>query len=798
MGFTDWEQKDLTVAAGANPELEIRLVLGARAEQMSVVAAQGTTVTPDPSQNADALVLTATDLDALADDPADLATDLQVLAGPTAGPNGAQIFIDGFTGGRLPPKQSIREVRINQNPFAAQYERPGQGRVEIFTKAGADQLRGSVLFQFGDDIFNSRNPFVSVRPPYQRRQWKGELGGPLNKKTSYYLTFERRDLDENAVVNALVLDSSFGIVPLRQGIVTPMTDIESSAKIDRQLSKNHSMSARYQYARDTASTMGIGGFTLASRAYDQGVTSHTFQVVETAVLNAQTVNELRFRYLRQNSSQMDSTSGAAIVVPDAFSGGGAAIGNSFDRQNRFELQNWTSRVQGKHLVQWGGLLRAIELNSQAQQNYAGTFLFTSLDSYRTTLTGLRDGLTAAQIRALGGGASQFTLTAGKPLASVNQLDFGLYLQDDWKVRPNLVLSGGLRYEGQTNAKLGRNFAPRAGIAWSPGKKHGVIRGGFGIFYTRLSEGLTLNALRQNGVQQQLYLIQNPDFYPRVPSADSLAGGMQAQAIRMADANWQAPQMIQASVAYERQVSKQLTITTSFLRSMGVHQLRSRNINAPAANAIYLYESSGVFRQNQWITTVAARVNKKVSFNGSYAYGRAGSNTDGVGTFPANQYDLSTEYGRAAFDIRHRVSLTGSIVAPWGIRFSPLISTESGRPYNITTGTDLNGDSLYTDRPSFAPDGSLNPRPRAGETIIPRNYGVGPAQFLSNLRASKTFQFDSLQLTFSANARNVLNHQNLAPQSGNMSSLFFGQSTALASGSSASANRKIDFQMRLNF
>ena len=99
-------------------------------------------VATDPSSSAGALVLRGKDLDALSDDPTDLAVDLAALAGPAAGPNGGQIYIDGFTGGRLPAKQSIREVRINQNPLAAQFDRPGQGRVAIFTKPGADEWHG--------------------------------------------------------------------------------------------------------------------------------------------------------------------------------------------------------------------------------------------------------------------------------------------------------------------------------------------------------------------------------------------------------------------------------------------------------------------------------------------------------------------------------------------------------------------------------------------------------------------------------------------------------------------------------
>ena len=178
----------------------------------------GARIDTDPAGNAGALILQKADLEALSDDRDDFAADLQALAGPAAGPNSGQIFIDGFTGGRLPPKQSIREIRINQNPFAAQFDRPGQGRVEIFTKAGTNEFHGNLLFQFSDAAFNSRNTFVAVKPPYQRRQFEGELSGPLGKKTSFFTDFEQRCIDENAIVNAFMLDPALNVVPFAAGV----------------------------------------------------------------------------------------------------------------------------------------------------------------------------------------------------------------------------------------------------------------------------------------------------------------------------------------------------------------------------------------------------------------------------------------------------------------------------------------------------------------------------------------------------------------------------------------------------
>src|SRR5206468_6543710 len=165
-------------------------------------------ISTDAANNANQTVITGRDLDALPDDPDELAAALQALAGPQIGPNGGQIFIDGFSGGRLPPKESIREIRINQNPFAAENDQPS-GRIDILTRPGTDKMRGSSFFDFEDESLNSRNPFSATRTPYQVRQYGGNLSGPLvKKKASFFFDFQRRETDDNELVTATVLDSN--------------------------------------------------------------------------------------------------------------------------------------------------------------------------------------------------------------------------------------------------------------------------------------------------------------------------------------------------------------------------------------------------------------------------------------------------------------------------------------------------------------------------------------------------------------------------------------------------------------
>jgi Carboxypeptidase regulatory-like domain/TonB dependent receptor len=501
--------------------LNLQLSVASIQEKITVQENPGPSLSTDAESNASALVLRGDDLQALSDDPDDLQEDLQALSGPAAGPNGGQIFIDGFTGGRLPAKQSIREVRINQNPFAAQFDRPGRGRVEVFTKPGKDAFHGQLLFQFSDAAINLRNPFVSVKPPYQRRQWEGEVTGPINKKTSFFMDFERRDINENAFINALTLDQNLTVTPLSQAIVTPLAGTELNFRIDRQLTTDHTLTARYGHNSDANDNQGVGGFSLASRAYRLRDNEDTWQVTETGVLSARAINETRFRYRRQRTRENGSGTAPTLDVLDSFTSGGPPLVLSFSNQDRFELQNFTTFVSGKHTVRWGGLMRGVSLTDQATQNYPGTFTFTSLNAYRTTLLGLQNKWDPSRIRAAGGGASQFSISGGNPLAALNQFDFGVFLQDDWRVRPNFTLSGGLRYETQTHSGDRSDFGPRVGFAWGLGNAakapRTVIRGGFGIFYDRLSESLTLDALRLDGIRQQQFLIPFPNFYPSVSS-----------------------------------------------------------------------------------------------------------------------------------------------------------------------------------------------------------------------------------------------------------------------------------------
>lgn len=443
-------------------------------EKQAVTVTDTSKVDVSPVNSVGAIVLKGEDLKAFSDNPDDLQNELLALAGPAAGPNGGEIYIDGFTGGRLPPKESIREIRINPSPFSAEYDRVGFGRIEIFTKPGTDKFHGMTFFNFGSSALNSRNPFAPDKPPYHSTQFSGNLGGPLGKKASFFVDAERRDVEEASVVSALTLDSSFNVTPFSEAVLNPTKRTAVSPRIDYQLSANHTLMARYSYAETSRVNEGVGQFSLPSQAYNVNDGEQTAQLTETAVLGAKAVNETRFQYIRRRDNQKGDNSQPTISVLSAFTGGGASIGEGSSHEDRYELQNYTSLTLHKHMLKFGGRLRDVSLSDRSTQNYNGTFTFTSLGAYRITLQGLQDGLSMAEIGALGGGPGQFSITGGDPLASVSQWDLGVFVQDDWRLRPNLSISAGLRYETQNNLGDHADIAPPLSALPGESARGGII------------------------------------------------------------------------------------------------------------------------------------------------------------------------------------------------------------------------------------------------------------------------------------------------------------------------------------
>ena len=772
-GFAIFVQNDVAVAAGQVAQFNIALDIKVQKERVNVQE-ETPQVDVNPASNASAIVLSGKDLEALPDDPDELQQDLEALAGPSAGPNGGQIYIDGFTAGQLPPKESIREIRINQNPFSAEYDKLGYGRIEIFTKPGTDKLHGQFAVEGNSSGMNARNPFLAPdqTQPYDSVIYQGNIGGPINKKASFFFQVQRRNIDEIAVVNAPALDPTMPtqIIQLSESVPNPRTRTNISPRIDYQVSPNNTLTARYQFYRDTQQNAGVGGFVLPEAGYDATSTEHTVQISDTQILGSKVVNETRFQYLHDNSGQNPLSTLPTINVQGAFTGGGSSGGTETDHVDHYELQNYTSIAAGKHFLKFGGRLRTIHEASTSSAGFNGSFTFPDLQTYGNALQGLSNG-TPLQLK--------LDATAGGtvPTVPVTVVDTGLYVQDDWKVRPNFTVSAGLRFETQNAIHDHADWAPRLGFAWGLGgggksAPKTVLRAGFGLFYDRFTQDLVLNADRLNGVTQLQYTVPTPpsDCFSDLKSP-SCTGSFtpQTQTTYQINSALHSPYIMQSAFSLERQVTKIANVTLTYLNSRGVHQFESLNVNAPLPGApgstgpypfpgqgpIYRYSSDGVFRQNQLIAHFNIRAGAKLALFGFYALNYANSDASGASSFPTDSHDLAADYGRASFDMRHKLFVGGTIGLPYAFRLSPFMIFNAGSPYNVTVGrNDLNHDTILNDRPAFATDlsrpsvvltrfGAFDTQPNigiSGQTIVPANYLTGPDHFTLNLRLAKTFGF----------------------------------------------------------
>jgi hypothetical protein len=774
-GFTPFAREGVPVSAGQVQQVNAALEIEVQEQQVTVSDQPGA-VDVSPTNNAGAIVINGAALDALPDDPDELQTDLTALAGPSAGPNGGQFYIDGFTAGQLPPKSSIREIRINSNPFSAQYDKVGYGRIEIFTKPGTDQWHGGFSVNANASGLNTKNPFFDAQnsansqyPSYDSVQYSGNIGGPLSKKASFFFTTEIRDINDLGIVNAQIVNASNAIVPFSAAVPNPRTRDNIGPRLDYAISKTNTLTARYQYYRDDQRNDGVGGFVLPEAGYNTLSTEQTVQLGDTQIYGTKVVNETRFQFLREQSNQNPLSTAPSISVPLSFTGGGSNLGTVRDTTNRYELQNYTSIQFTKHFLKFGARLRGVTDDNTSTAGFNSGYSFASIQSYQQTLLN-----PAAPL------ASQYSITSSpvfngvpNPFASASQFDVGLYVEDDWRVRSNITLSYGLRFESQNDISNHANWAPRLGFAWGiGGGKTGpktVLRAGFGIFYDRFGVADVLETDRFNLLNEAQFTVTNPVFFSSTP-VQVMPGPTTFLTKYQINPNFRAPYLLQTAVSLERQLTKVANISFSYLNSRGWDQLFQNNINTPQPGSfsfpyyknptlgtrpfgttnIYEYESDGIFRQNQFFVQSTIRAGSKLTLFAYYVLNYA--NADASGGFPSNPFNVTADYGRASFDIRNRFFLGGSMGLPWGLRFSPFMIASSGSPYNITLSQDLIGSSQFNQRPAFSsamPGGAIvtvpgfgtfDTVPQPGEKLLPINFLTGPGRFTLNVRLAKTFNF----------------------------------------------------------
>ena len=785
-GFAPAQSASFQLAAGQAKRVDISMAIQAE-EQSIVVTDDSPTVNVEAGGNASALVLKGADLDALSDDPDELSSELSALAGPSAGPNGGQIFIDGFTGGQLPPKSAIREIRINQNPFSSEFDRLGYGRIEILTKPGTDKLHGEVFAQGNDDAFNTGNPFTSSVPSYHSIQFNGSVNGALSKNASFFLSAQQRNNQNDSIYNVqtAVLQPNGFYAPanVTGGLFNPQTRTNVSPRIDLQLGKSNTLTLRYQFFRNSSSgQLGQNPYILPSQATSETSIENTVQFSDSIILTERAVNEIRFQYLRDTSSTTPVSTSPSVSVPQFVSTGGSSQQFENDHSDHLELQDITTMSLGRHALKFGTRLRNNRDANFTNANFNGSFNFSDLNAY---VAALNQELGAPCAASNPCNPIKLTYSTGGTAFAANVFDAALFFQDDWKFNKFLTLSGGLRWESQNHVRDHDDWGPRVAFAYALDghKKNGqaktVLRGGFGIFYDRFAIGDELSIVRQNGgpESQRQYVINNPTCFSsaKLDISKGNCGAVTAtdSTIFQVAPSYHSPYIEQTGASIERQLTKNITVTGTYLHSLGTHQLLTRDSNAflpgtyvygsstltgvrpnPSLGIVNQYFPEGIFKQDQAIVNVNARISPKLSFLGFYNLTSANSD-GGAGSQVSNSYRPNQDYGRASFASRNMVFAMANYMGPWALRFNPFLIAQSGRPFNIVTLNDLTGDNFFNNRPAFASSatlcqgdnsryaltsfGCLDTLPDSNNYVpVPANLGVGPAAVALNLRVSRAF------------------------------------------------------------
>ncbi len=851
-GFRPYTTNITLTDRAPRASLNIRLQIAAAPEEITVPL-QDTSSTA-AAENKSALVLNADELKEFSDDDSTFQQEVLAMAGGE-GPKPPEILVNGFSNGRFPPKSTIAQIRINQNPYSAEYDRLGFGRVEISTKPGTSTLHGEFDSSGTDNVFNAQNPYATVEPPYYTVNLNGNVSGSFNPKTSFFVSGLLNDLQDNAIVVAI--DPTL-LTPLNEAVPAPQITQNYSGRLDRQVTPTNTFMARYEYNKITFNNSGVGLLVLPSEGLDTTTTSNTLQVSDTQVIGAKIISDAHFQYIRTRLDQSPARTGATIVVQGAFNGGGNPAQAQSDHQDDYELQELLTVEHGAHFVRIGGRYRGLRNANATFSAYNGQFTFPDLATYQLAL----QGETPAEIFASTGQTTQYNLTAGQANAVVFTSDVGVFAEDEWKLRPNFTLDYGFRYESQSGIADHVNPAPRAGFAWAVGKTPKrraffVMRGGGGIFYDRFASSNILTAVhRQSGMQQAAYFVTNPDFYQQylnMPPPVSELGPVPPTLYNI-DPNLRTQYDIIGGVTVERRIGKMGTASVNYIFWRTNHQYLSRNINAPLPGTynpadpssgvrpmggdqnIYQFSSGGMAVNNIIFANTNLQVSKRVSLFATGDFALTQKNDAPCDTcFPSNQYDPHVDYAREASP---RVQLFGGITIklPYSFGLNLWGSAQTGAPFNITTGTDLNGDTIYNDRPAFATNpngksqiyktrfGTFDANPQPGEPIVPFNYGDSPSFYFLLVHLERGFQIGPrpapppgapvangptprpdrpYTLTLGVEANNILNHVNPGQPVGVLTSPLFGESISLNSpfslgGLSMSSNRTVTLHCNFSF
>ncbi len=748
-GFTRFASR-VTVKAANTDRLKITLNVEDLKGEVEVKG-ERKGLSAEANANASAIVLRGNAIKRLPRDEEQLRLALERIAGSFAGV--LQVSVNGISGSGLPPTATIKEIRINSDPFSAAYHEPGSARVEIETKSGEGKTQGSVYLGYRNSAIDARNAFTLIKPPLEHRDVGGYISSSLGRRTSIFGLAERRERDETTPITANLTDGL-----LNFNVPTPSRSVLYNLRADFQPTDKQTISLFLHHDEGRQRGPEITSFDLPERISETRTAGQALQASWRLIISPSLINEVQLRVSRERATSETGNPAAAIEVAGAFNRGGPQCCPERHVGDRLSFADNLTFSSGRHLVKAGVSIAGARIDGLSQRNFGGTQYFASLDQFRA------------------GQPELFTINAGDPGLRFGIWNFAGYAQDEIRLRPGFSISPGLRYETQTDPADRNNFAPRLGFALSPFKSQSaVIRGGAGIFYQQLEEGQLAQALRYNGVRQRQVIINNPglqDPFGGLPiasfpiSVNRLAGDLRT------------PYHFHSAIGIERRLPSDFILTVTYDYIRGVRLFRSRDINAPLPGSlarprpelmrVTQLESSNASTSHGLKLGFSGSVGERVSLFGNYTLSRVIDFADGPDALPADNYNLAAERGLSARDQRHQLFLGAFLVLPYGVEASPFFYFNTGSPYSVTTGFDDNNDSIVNDRP-------------AG---VRRNSERGPNFTSLDLRLSKTFGFGGqsadarpFAIEVAGDATNLFNRVNLASFIGVQTSPFFRQANS---------------------
>ena len=818
---------ELVVRTPRSGEVDLRLQPSAEAS-VTVEADASSDSTPSSSGVA-GQTISGDKLQSLADDPDDLQRQLQQMAAASGGmPSGATISVDGFQDdSALPPKSSIAYIKVNPDLFSAEYREPpfGGGRVEVYTKPGASAYHGALFTTISSPFMNARDPFSTSRASIGKQRFGFELTGPVQKKgSSFSLNLEHRSIDNFAVVNAVTLDANGNAVSTVANVATPQRLWEGQARLDFQLGPKDIFQASYSANVNHLVNNGVGGTSLPETGADSRPTEHTIRFSNIWTPSARLMHETRFSLSFRGQDLTPLSTAPQVQVAGSFTGGGSSSGPYSFREFRTEWNDDVVLSLSKHLIKTGLQLITSDEHRRLTTGFNGTYIFGGgvapvlagngqPTGQTTTISGLEQYRRALRGQA-GGAPTAFSGVSGDPQVNFLQSRAAVFFQDDWKLRPSVLVTLGMRYFIQNDPLVLNSIAPRAGIIWTPDKKKtwqlhahgGLFNGQFGAYDWQ-------EFLREDGVHRITSTVYNPTY-----GNPTAGGAVPIYSRRTLAPGFRNINYSAAEIGASKSLPGGWNLQAQLVGLRLWNDARTLNINTPLdgnpygvrpvqpnVNILEVQNSGAGVGDAEFVAVEQHQIKWLQLFFGTVRVNLRDNTDDDMYYSPQSAYSDSGEFSRRTGRGLWQSFGNATLKLPWKVQLSGNYNGSGKRPYNILTGFDNNGDGNFNDRPRFATPGQANSVQTpfgllvasGGTGALRRNLGILPWQhYLDvNVQRSWTMSHDKKaehQQVLTANIRssNALNHLNVTSVGGVLGSPLFGTPYAADNG------RRVEGGLRL--